>query len=278
MTVVLVVISAFLHASWNAMVKHSVRPRAAGLGFIATAAVAAAMAMAWEVVATHVSPFPTSAGLGWALMSGALETGYIATLLAGLSRAGLPVVYTISRGGALLLVWPISVLALSERVTAMDALAVAALLAGLLLCGLEGTQLAKGAAWGAACGVFIAGYHLTYKLALAAGATPAGVFTISMCVAIPANWLLAGTSGRVEALAAWRERPWWIVAGGLVSAASFLVFLAALRDAGAGLAFSLRNTSVVFAAALGWALGEPRRRREVVGVLIVAASAVALAV
>ena len=259
------------------MVKASEKPRAAGLAIVGVSLLAAAVFLAVQLALTPVPPFPQREGLLFALLSGFFEAGYIATLLVGLQRAGLPVVYTIARGGALLIVWPISVIAMGEGANAIEIGAALALLAGLLLCGLEGTRIVRGAGWGAACAVFVAGYHLTYKASLAQGSMPAGVFTVSLALAMPVNWILQGPTGRADVVAACRARPAWVIGGGLVCAASFLTFLFALRDTGAGLAFSLRNTSVVFAAVLGWALGEPRRAREMAGVLVVAASAVALA-
>ena len=61
-----------------------------------------------------------------------------------------------------------------------------------------------------------------------------------------------------------------------VCAASFLIFLVALREAGAGLVLTLRNTSILFAVLFGWLLGEPPHRRTAVGALLVAFGAALL--
>jgi uncharacterized membrane protein len=62
----------------------------------------------------------------------------------------------------------------------------------------------------------------------------------------------------------------------MLSAASFLAFLGALTHGGAGLVLTLRNTSVVFAQAMAWMIGERPGRRQVLGAILVAGGAVLL--
>jgi drug/metabolite transporter (DMT)-like permease len=67
-----------------------------------------------------------------------------------------------------------------------------------------------------------------------------------------------------------------IGAAGVLCTVSFLVFLSALARGGAGAAVTLRNTSVVFALLLAWALGERPGRRQITGTVAVALGAVLL--
>jgi drug/metabolite transporter (DMT)-like permease len=64
----------------------------------------------------------------------------------------------------------------------------------------------------------------------------------------------------------------WSFAG-LLCSASFLLFLTGLAAAGAGVALTLRNTSIVFAQGLSLALGERPTRTQVTGAVLVAAGA-----
>src|SRR5262245_29635647 len=102
--------SAFLHASWNAMLKRHEDPEAASVGAFAVCTAAGAVAAAtWPGAEWNAQVVWTSA------VAGVFEAGYMITLARALSRAPLGPVYTVSRGGALLLIWPISIAWLGER-------------------------------------------------------------------------------------------------------------------------------------------------------------------
>ena len=63
--------------------------------------------------------------------AGVVETAYFVTLAKALSRAPLGSVYTVVRGGALLLVWPVSIAVFGEKVTPLIALGTLLTIAGL---------------------------------------------------------------------------------------------------------------------------------------------------
>jgi drug/metabolite transporter (DMT)-like permease len=272
--VALVVVSALLHALWNAALKRQPDPEGAAVAILAVAGVAAWLA--WPLASGAGLPGPDA--IGWSLAAGLCEGGYFVTLALALRAAPLGVVYTVSRGGALAVVWPVSALWLGEAVGARSAAAAAVLLLGLVLVTgdrRDGTS-ARGVLWATICAGFIAGYHLFYKAALVTGAAPAAVFAIALAVALPVNLARQGRSGPARARAAMLASPLVVVAAGLVCTASFLAFLAALASGGAGASFTLRNSSIVFALLLAWLMGERPGRRELAGALAVAAGAVAL--
>src|SRR5213075_1862083 len=106
--VLLVVVSAFLHALWNALLRvepDKDRGLVGAIGFASLFACAVA-AVRWGF---GQAPFATSAAVGWTLLAGAFEAIYFATLARALDRGPLGAVYTISRGGAVLVVWPLSI-------------------------------------------------------------------------------------------------------------------------------------------------------------------------
>src|SRR5262249_30233172 len=107
-----VLVSAFLHATWNAMLKRDADPSTASAGVFAVCGIAAAI-----VALAGGSGFTAPEPALWSALSGLFEAGYIIALGAALARAPLGPVYTISRGGALIGVWPLSMLLFGERLT-----------------------------------------------------------------------------------------------------------------------------------------------------------------
>jgi drug/metabolite transporter (DMT)-like permease len=63
---------------------------------------------------------------------------------------------------------------------------------------------------------------------------------------------------------------------GATCGASFLILLVGLRGGGAGLVLTLRNTSVLFATALAFAIGERPGPRQIAGAILVALGAIVL--
>jgi drug/metabolite transporter (DMT)-like permease len=270
----LVLASAFLHATWNALLKRERDPEIAAVAILGIAAALAAVA----VPLAAAPAFPAARGVAWSLGAGACESGYVLTLAWGLRTAPLGVVYTIARGGALVAVWPVSVVWLGEEVTPRSAAGAATVIAGLALVGTAraGRASPRGVAWAVLCAAFIAGYHVCYKLALAAGSEPTAVFAVALGLALPINLLVLGRGAAGRLAAELRARPAALGGAGALCAASFLVFLVALARGGAGAVLTLRNTSVVFAAVLGWVIGERPGRSQLAGTAAVAAGAVLL--
>lgn len=269
-----VLASAFLHASWNAILKREGEPEVAATGVFSVCAL-----LAFAAALVEGGGFPDTTSFIWSAASGVFEAGYILSLARALSRAPLGVVYTVSRGGSLVGVWPISIAFLGERAT------VPALVgAGLVLLGLIGTGFGQdrstgkadpgGIFWAAVSAANIAGYHIGYKEALSHGGAPTAIFAVSMAVAVPLNLERLGAVRRRRLLALLRERTFPLVSAGVLSCASFLVFLVGLAHAGAGAVLTLRNTSIFFAQLLALAIGERPTRLRFIGALVVAAGSV----
>ncbi len=261
--------SAFLHASWNAMLKREPSPPRAVTGVLAAALAAASGA----ALLLPGAGFPGGAGLLWTAGAGVFEGLYFVTLAAALHRAGYGAVYAVARGGALVVVWPAAALLFGEPVTPRGAAGAFLVGVGVVLVALAGRAGATrgGIGFAAACAASIAGYHLCYDRALFAGAAPAPVFAVALGVALPMAWASArGTGGGrpLDARAALRR-----AAAGAILTASFLLFLSGLSKTGAGVALTLRNTAVVFAQLLAAVLGEPVPRRQLLGAALVVAGA-----
>jgi drug/metabolite transporter (DMT)-like permease len=277
-TVLLVLLSAFVHAVWNAILKRCRMPETAAVAMIAVGA-----ATGWLAILVFQAPVPSGRALAWTLAAGMLEGCYVVALARALARAPLGSAYTVARGGALLVVWPISVVFLGEPLDVMRALGTALVLGGLAAIGAsERGEKASGGAhrvglvYAAVAAVFIGGFNLAYKLALASGGAPAALNAVSLTVASAVNLVMVGRR-RGEVLLAARTEALAVTAGGVLATGGFILFLFAMEHAGAGAVLTLRNTSILFAQVLAIALGERPTRLGMTGAILVTAGALFLA-
>jgi drug/metabolite transporter (DMT)-like permease len=278
--ILLVLASALMHAAWNAILKRTRDPELASVPMMMIS-VATALGIALFV---H-PPFPPMRGAVWAIAAGILEAGYFRTLARALTRAPLGPVYTTVRGGALVVAWPISIAFLGERFTTPTAIGTGLVVVGLAATGAaqrpargtEGPSLARGLGWAAICALFVGGYHVAYKLSLSAGGAPEIINAMSLGTAMIINLAVLGRARTSQALTTAREQPLAVVAAGVLAAVSFLVFLGAMKHAGAGFVLTLRNTSILFAQGFAALQGDRPKGLGIVGALLVTAGAIALA-
>jgi uncharacterized membrane protein len=269
---ILVLASALLHAAWNAILKRERDPRLAVVPVCGVAAVLGTVAL----LVTPGVAFPTRAAWACSLLAGAFEGAYFFTLGRALASAPLGIVYTVSRGGALLAVWPISIAMLGEQVRSTSIAGTMLVTLGLAAtAGEERSGASRRGVWFAcACAAAIAGYHLSYKYALAAGAMPAGTLALSMSVGVALNLVVLDRAQR--AALAVLARSGTVLLAGTLAGGSFLMFLFALAGGGAGAMLTLRNTSVVFAQIFALVIGERSTIPRVAGAVLVALGAILL--
>jgi uncharacterized membrane protein len=276
--VALVLVSAFLHAAWNALLRVEPDKDRGLVAAIAVAALFATLIAAGRWIAGE-QPFATTEALAWTLVAGLAEAVYFMTLARALELGRLGAVYTVSRGGAVLVVWPLSIVLYAEAATTSSMAGSALVLLGLGLSSIGGTQggTAKhreGIAWAALCAVSIAGYHLAYKAALLGGGNPSATFAVSLGLSAVIGVTRIGSAGRRTLVDVVRARARRICLMGVICGGSFLILMEALARGGSGYVLTLRNTSVLFAAVLAWTIGEKPRRTEMIGAVFVAAGAV----
>lgn len=279
MVTLLVLLSAMLHAGWNAVLKTARKPEHAVLGIQVTS-VLTGLVVALSVRAVA----PSRATLAWCILSGILEAGYSVTLARALASAPLGPVYTIVRGGAVALVWPLSILLFGERITSLRASGTVLVVLGLASVGFSHRKRSADEARGGTRGLlvaalsagFVGGYYLVYKAALTSGGQPESVVLASSSVSLVCLVILKRHEGRL-ALEALRADAPRIVAAGVLSTLAFLLFLFAMARSGAGFAVTLRNTSILFAQGIGLFLGERPKRLAVAGAVLVTLGALCLA-
>ena len=281
MIVALVLVSALLHATWNALLRMEADKDRT---LVAAVTVATMLAAVVAVVRWSLGevPFASTESIEWTVAAGVLEWMYFASLAKALDKGPLGPVYTISRGGAILVVWPVSIALLGETVTATSAIGSAVVLGGLALTsagiGTSDRRPRRDAlAWAVACACSIAGYHLAYKGALRTGGSASAGFAVALGVASAINVARLGTEGRRIAASILRARLPRVLLMGAICGGSFLILMEALAAGGAGYVLTLRNTSVLFAIGLAALIGEQPRRAEISGAVLVAAGAVLMA-
>jgi drug/metabolite transporter (DMT)-like permease len=291
--VALVVLSAFLHAAWNALLKRETDKDRSLIAAIAVAALLAVVVAGLRWAIAGDLPFTGATPAGWALAAGVLELTYFVSLARALERGSLGPVYTISRGGAVVLVYPASIAAFGEAPTTQALAGSAIVLVGLVLSGLQPTaysaqytvdnrvadtpKATRGLGWALLCATSIAGYHLAYKAALGAGGSPSAVFAVALTLATAINLVRAGAAGRAAVVTLTRTAAPRLLAMGFLCGGSFLILMEALATGAAGFVLTLRNTSVLFATALAWRIGERPARPHVLGAVLVAIGAIAMA-
>jgi len=266
--------SAFFHACWNALIKKETDSESCA---VAVLAISAAVGSAWALTSPGVW-FPNGTALAYSATAGLFEGLYFMSLGKALERAPLSSVYTASRGGAMLVVWPISVLFLGEELRWISVVGTGVLGVGLWLTG-QGSPTrteARGMAWAWACAATIGGYHLCQKQALNHHAAAPGVFGVSLFMALPFNLIRRGRPGLSALLQKLRESPWVLLAAGALCTLSFGLLLGALQTQGAGLVLTLRNTSILFALVLGLSQGETPSRPRISGAALVLMGAMLL--
>lgn len=271
-----VLFGALLHAAWNAMVKRGGDP-------LIELALVTAGASLLSLPLLPLLPFPPAAAWPFLVASIVIRAGYYATVIGTYRHADLSVGYPLMRGSAPLLVTLAGVLLLGEHPTPSMWAGIVLICGGVISLLLAGGH--RAGARGRATGYALANASLiaAYTLVDAAGARASGtaagyVLWMFFLEGLPFSAFLLLTRGN-EFVAAARSRWPTALAGGACSALSYGIAVWAMTVAPVGAVSALRETSVVFALALGaWLLNERVGPRRWAGVATVLAGAITLSV
>ncbi len=268
----LVLGSALIHASWNAIIKSS---RDAMLD---TALIGAgATLLCLPVAALGAAPNPAS----WPYIaaSAAIHVGYFSTLAAAYRVGDLGHAYPLMRGTAPLLVALIGLLFLHERPSANVWLGIVLICGGILSLGLfeRGRAQRSATLWALANAAIIACYTLVDGAGSRLSGNPAtyGAWLFAL-QGLPFVALVFAWRGR--AALDYAKRHWQRgLGGGLCVVSAYGIVLWAMTQAPVAAVAALRETSVIFAALLGKVLlKEGFGRRRLLGACTVALGIVAL--
>jgi drug/metabolite transporter (DMT)-like permease len=262
-------LSALIHAGWNFALKGSSGDRMVDVALMGLGGSLFGLVL----IALFGTPVP--AAWPYVLASSAIHLVYWTALTKGYGAGDMSHVYTIARGSAPALVTLAAVFLAGEVPNLAQGLGVLAISAGVMLVGLNRQAPLAATGWALLTGAAIAGYSMADALGVRINQDVfsykgwGAIFTflpVSLFVLIrrgPAGFM-AAAQGR------WRQG---LLAGGISSAGFMLVLWAQMR-APIGPITALRETSVLFGAALAaLLLKEQVTPRRWAGALVVCAGA-----
>lgn len=249
--VLAVLFGALLHASWNALIKGgSDKTLDTALMHVLGVVVAIPMLVAFGLPRAEAWPY--------VLASLVTHIGYYVALVGAYQHGELGLTYPIMRGLAPLLVACASATVLGESLGALAWLGVLGISAGVVSVGLSrsavGGHPAKALRYALANAAIIALYTVIDGLGVrASGNAPAYVAALFLFDGLPFFLLVMWRRGptRGEALVYMRRRLPVAAAGSLASMGSYGIALWAMTKAPVASVAALRETSVLFAAAIG---------------------------
>jgi drug/metabolite transporter (DMT)-like permease len=266
----LVLLAALLHASWNAVLR-------GGRDRFWTMTV---MSIAISVPALAVVPFldiPAQRSWPYIVTSGILHVAYNLGLVNMYRRGNLGQAYPIARGSSPLLVALGAAAFAGERLGVSSVLGIASVSGGILALILLGGRLAVASLVPALItGACIATYTVIDGLGVrAANGDPAYIawmFTLEILI-VPIFLFARGRNG-LRAPGRAFVGP---VIGGVLSLSAYGIVIWALAKGPMGPISALRETSVVFAALIGWKfLREPLSWPRLAACCVIAGGAVCL--
>ncbi|RMD65327.1 MAG: EamA family transporter [Alphaproteobacteria bacterium] len=272
---VLVLLAAVLHATWNALVK------AGGDRLIMITLV---MAAPVPVCIAGLLLLPPLALAAWpfVLASAAIHYLYYALLVHSYRLGDLSQVYPIARGSAPALVAAAAWIFAGEPLRASEMAGVVIVSAGIMsLSWRRRAGLREGEAWAIGLallnGLTIAAYLLVDGMGVRRSGHPLSYIA----------WLFVLEAAPLIILTLWRRRgdlvaafrPHWRtgLGGGLIAGISYGIAIWAMGQGPMAHVVALRETSVIFGAAIGTLiLKEPFGRRRIIAATVVATGAVLL--
>ena len=255
--------AAVIHALWNVLLARARDPEAATAIAVLVGVITFTLPalLTWDVDG-DVWPYVVG--------STAFELAYIVLLAAAYRRSELSLIYPLGRGIAPVLVLIVGVTALGAGSSPAQAAGVCLVGLGVLLVrGLRREADARGLAFGVAIAACIAAYTLIDN----GGVEHAEPLPYLILVMTPAAAVYAAALLWLRGVAPFRaELNLSTLAAGVASLSSYALALAALQLAAAAPVAAVRETSVVIAAVLAWAvLKEPVGPARLGGAVLVAA-------
>jgi drug/metabolite transporter (DMT)-like permease len=266
-SIALVLLAAFMHASWNALLRggavraQSMAMMNATLGIVGVALLA-------------IAGLPAPASWAYVVASGVLHWIYVALLVVTYRSGDLGETYPVARGSSPAMVALGGSIFAGEWMNLPGIAGVGLVCGGIfMLAAARGRLHAMNLPWALATGVSIAAYTVVDGLGVRASGNWLGYTAaiFAFFIAVPL-WFLA-KSGTAFFNAPANEIL-KAVGGGLISIAAYGAIIWAMQASPMGAVSALRETSVVFAALLGAAfLGERLTMQRIVACCVIAAGA-----
>lgn len=250
--VLLVLLAALLHASWNALLR-------GGQDKLWSMTMMCVAVAGCSVIAACVLPIPATQSWPYAVLSAVLHVGYNLFLVRSYDAGDLGRSYPIARGSSPVLITLGAVVFAGEALSWLTVAGVLIISLGIIGLSLGRHRLSPtGFRSALGTGGFIAAYSVTDGLGVRLAAQPMA-YTAWMCAMWGVLMPLVYMSKRgVVSLIASRPGRATALLGGVVSLVAYSLVIYAMQVAPMGAVSALRETSVLFAALIGYLfLGEP---------------------
>lgn len=280
--VLAVLVGALLHAGWNTLVKSS-GDKELDLALVHFLGAVVSLPLLWVVGLPPREAWPF---VGASLC---IHIAYYLTLNGAYQHGDLGATYPIMRGSAPLLVALGSATVLGESLPAAAWAGILGITAGVLMVGLarpaEALHHRRAMGYALANACVIAAYTFVDGQGVRTAASAGGsawsyVVLLFVLDGVPYPALVLARRSRAQRAALWAyARQRWLLAalGGLASLGSYGIALWAMTRAPVAAVSAMRETSVLFATALGvWVLKEPFGRQRVLGACVIVGGVVAL--
>jgi drug/metabolite transporter (DMT)-like permease len=262
----LVLLAAIAHAAWNGWLK-KVSPDFVGL---------AAISIGWLIVGVIGLFFvglPAAAHWPYLSLTTVVHTIYAALLVNAYRHGELSLTYPIARGTGPVIVALAAPFLLNEYLDGSDFSAVALIVTGILMIGLAGAggslHERHAILLSLATGVAIACYTLIDAAGARAGPSPHTYSAWLFVFTAIALLAVTGFIHRTATLTLIKPRLSRGISVGILSAIAYAIVLWAMTVAPAALVAAVRETSILFAALIGWGmLGEKITRLRWLGVAL----------
>ena len=242
----MVLLSAVLHATWNAIAKAIPDRMVAAAWFGAVAVVCGA-------VGVFALPAPTAAAWPFLVGSAVLQVGYVLLLTAAYALGEFSRVYPLARGLSPVLVTVVAVGVLGEQLTGAELAGIAVVCAalGTLVFARGVPQRGDGLGLAALTGVTIAGYSLLDGVGVQRSGSVFGytawLFLLHGSLLLVVARLADGPGLATRAAAFVRPG----LAGGVLTVVAYGIVLWAQSFGNLAIVAAVRETSVLFAGLIG---------------------------
>jgi drug/metabolite transporter (DMT)-like permease len=267
-SIALVLLAAFMHASWNALLRGG-KDRAQSMAIMnATLGIAG-------LILLVVAGLPAAASWIYVAASGVLHWIYVALLVVTYRSGDLGETYPVARGSSPALIALGGSLFAGEWMNLIGIVGIGLVCGGIfMLAAAKGRLRHMNLPWALATGVSIAAYTVVDGIGVRASGNWLGYSAaiFAFFIAAPLWFLAKSGTGFFTAPA---NEVGKAVGGGLISIAAYGAIIWAMQASPMGAVSALRETSVVFAALLGVVfLGERLTAQRIVACCIIAAGAV----
>lgn len=264
-------LSAVLHAGWNAAVKASPNPTRTATAQMGVAALIGLPGLYW-------TGLPAWDSFAWIALSTAINTITVPAMLRAYALGGFGIVYPVLRAVAVLTVVPLSALVAGDHVGPWGLAGVAVIAMSLIVLAFDsargqGTSL-KALGWTLLAGILTAAYVICDARGVRASGSPwAYGIVVSLTNAVA---MLIRQHRNLPTAGEWRSLAKIAIPAGIASMASYLLILWVFSFNAIAPAAALRDTSALFAIVIAALFLHERFTPLRIGAVLLAAAAVPL--